>query len=344
MQKKVLVIKLGTAVITGKDGRINQAIIKKIASEITSLSSSYNIVLVSSGAVGSGKSFFKNYKGTLTERKAAAAVGNPMLIQLYHKHFSKYNITVAQALCERHHFSNRKQFLQLKETFQEFWQNDILPVVNENDLVSNIELKFSDNDELATLIAIGFDADTLIICTSAGGLLDNHAKVIPLVEKIDSNILGFVSKEKSSMGLGGMLSKLTSTKLAASLGIKVIICGLNGATPLQHGMQGEAGTTFLAKTSNLKARQKWLASGSITIGGIYIDKGASKALYSRKSLLTVGIKKVNGNFVAGEVIQLIDEEDTIIGVAKSKLSSIDISGQIAQKNIIAAHADDIVIF
>jgi glutamate 5-kinase len=344
MQKKVLVVKLGTAVITGKDGRINQAIIKKIASEITSLSSGYNIVLVSSGAVGSGKSFFKDYKGTLTERKAAAAVGNPMLIQLYHKHFSRYNITVAQALCERHHFSNRKQFLQLKETFQEFWLNDILPVVNENDLVSNIELKFSDNDELATLIAIGFDADTLVICTSAGGLLDNDGKVIPLVEKIDTTVLSYVSKEKSSMGLGGMLSKLTSTKLAASLGIRVIICGLSDAEPLQHAMRGETGTTFLAKTSNLKARQKWLASGSITIGGIYIDKGASKALYGRKSLLTVGIKKVNGNFVAGEVIQLIDEEDTIIGVAKSKLSSIEISGQIAQKNIIAAHADDIVIF
>lgn len=344
MQKKVLVVKLGTAVITGKDGRINQAIIKKIASEINALNSAYNIVLVSSGAVGSGKSFFKNYKGTLTERKAAAAVGNPMLIQLYHKHFSKYNITVAQALCERHHFSNRKQFLQLKETFQEFWQNDILPVVNENDLVSNIELKFSDNDELATLIAIGFDADTLVICTSSGGLLDNNGKIIPLVEKIDTTVLGYVNKEKSSMGLGGMLSKLTSTKLAASLGIKVIICGLNGTTPLQHAIQGETGTTFLPKTSNLKARQKWLASGSITIGGIYVDKGASKALYGRKSLLTVGIKKVNGNFVAGEVIQLIDEEDTIIGVAKSKLSSVDIAGQIAQKNIIAAHADDIVIF
>ena len=134
------------------------------------------MVLVSSGAVGSGRSFIKNYKGTLIERKVAAAVGNPILIQLYHKHFLRYGITVAQALCERHHFSNRSQFLQLKETFLEFWNNDILPVVNENDLVSNIELKFSDNDELATLVAIGLDADTLIICTSAGGFLDKQKK------------------------------------------------------------------------------------------------------------------------------------------------------------------------
>ncbi|MBX2923693.1 MAG: glutamate 5-kinase [Chitinophagaceae bacterium] len=344
MQKKVLVIKLGTAVITGEAGKIDQAVIKKIVSEIVALSNRYHIVLVSSGAVGSGKSFFKKYKGTITERKAAAAVGNPMLIQLYHKYFSKHGITVAQALCERHHFSNRRQFLQLKETFGEFWTNDILPVVNENDLVSNIELKFSDNDELATLIAIGFDADKLIICTSAGGLLDHENKIIPLVEKIDTSVLGYVNKEKSGVGLGGMLSKLTSTKLAASLGIHVIICGLDGVHPLQKALEGQSGTTFLPQASNLKARQKWLASGSITIGGVYIDKGASKALLNRKSLLTVGIRKVKGNFVAGEVIQLIDESEVIVGVAKARLGSLEISKQIAHKNIIAAHADDIVTF
>src|SRR6187401_3543841 len=131
MQKPVLVIKLGSAVITRSDGTIDQAVIKKLAKEIASLSNSYQIVLVSSGAVGSGKVFIKNYKGSLIERKAAAAIGNPILIQLYHKYFSKHGLTVAQALCERHHFSNRSQFLQLKETFIEFWDNNILPVVNE---------------------------------------------------------------------------------------------------------------------------------------------------------------------------------------------------------------------
>lgn len=344
MQKKVLVIKLGTAVITDAGGRIDHSVIKRLAAQVNALRDNYNVVLVSSGAVGSGKSFIKNYRGTLTERKAAAAVGNPMLINLYHHYFSAYQIPVAQALCERHHFSNRKQFLQLKETFAEFWQNDILPVVNENDLVSNIELKFSDNDELATLIAIGFDADTLILCTSAGGLMDNEKNIIPAVQKIDGTVLSYVSETKSSLGLGGMLSKLTSTKLAASLGIRVIICGLSQKDTLISAIQGKTGTTFVAHSSNLKARQKWLASGSITIGGVYIDKGASKALHARKSLLTVGIKKVKGNFVAGEVIQLIDEDESIMGVAKARLSGTEISKQIAHKNIIAAHADDIVVF
>ena len=344
MQKPVLVVKLGTTVITSTDGIIDHKIIRKVIKEIAALIENYRVVLVSSGAVGSGRSFIKNYKGTLIDRKVAAAVGNPILIQLYHKHFLKYGITVAQALCERHHFSNRGQFLQLKETFLEFWKNDILPVVNENDLVSNIELKFSDNDELATLVAIGLDADTLIICTSAGGFLDAEKKLIPAVDKIDSRILSYVSAEKSPLGLGGMLSKLTFTRLATSLGIRVIICGLSGQNSFSLALSGKKGTTFKPQKSNLKARQKWLASGSITFGGIRVDQGAERALQNRKSLLTVGITRVQGSFSAGEVVQLINEDETIIGVAKVKLSATDMAAQISNRNIVAAHADNIVIF
>lgn len=344
MQKPVLVIKLGSAVITNKEGKIDQTLIKKIAEEIAGLSHNYRVVVVSSGAVGSGKAFIKKYKGSLIERKAAAAVGNPILIQLYHKYFSKHGITVAQALCERHHFSNRAQFLQLKETFGEFWENAIVPVVNENDLVSNVELKFSDNDELATLIAIGFDADTLIICTSVGGFMNEAQEIIPAVDRIDSKVLSYVRNDKSSLGLGGMVSKLTFTRLATSLGIRVIICGITGRNPFTEALSGTKGTTFKPQKSNLKARQKWLASGSITIGGIKVDKGAEKALMNRKSLLTVGIKNVQGNFSSGEVVQLINEEEEIIGVAKVKLPAAEMAEQTAKKNAVAAHADDIVVF
>lgn len=344
MQKPVLVIKLGSAVISDSDGFVNISVIKKLVNEVIRLSQNYNVAIVSSGAVSSGKKFINNYKATLTERKAAAAIGNPILIGLYNKFFSKHGISVAQALCERHHFSNRTQFLQLKETFAAFWKHNIIPVVNENDLVSNVELKFSDNDELATLIAIGFDAQVLIICTSIGGFMDDEKKIISLVENIDEGIMSFVKKDKSDTGLGGMLSKLTFTKLAASLGINVIICGLAGKAPLQQAMHQKAGTFFAAKKSDLKARQKWLASGSITLGSIQVDEGAAKALQGRKSLLTIGIKKVNGIFAAGEVVQIMDYENSIIGVAKTKLSANQIHKNIRNKNIVAAHADDIVIF
>jgi glutamate 5-kinase len=344
MQKPVIVIKLGTAVITDGKGVIVQSIIKKVAAEVAALSDKYRIVLVSSGAVGSGRGFFQQYKGSLTERKAAAAVGNPILIRHYQKYFSAYDIPVAQALCERHHFSSRPRFLQLKDTFTEFWKNGILPIMNENDLVSNVELKFSDNDELATLTAIGFDAETLIICTSVGGFMGPDKRLIPRVDKVDSRILGYVTTDKSSLGLGGMLSKLTFTRLANSLGIKVVICGLKGETPFADAVAGTAGTSFRPQSSNLKARQKWLASGSITLGSIFVDKGAAKALTLRKSLLSVGIHKVQGKFTPGEVVQLIDEDENIIGVAKAKLGAAEVAANLKNKNIVAAHADDIVIF
>lgn len=344
MQKPVLVIKLGTAVLTNEKGEISQPTLKKVAAGISELTASYSVILVSSGAVGSGKAFFSNYKGTLPERKAAAAVGNPILIRHYQRHFAAFDIPVAQALCERQHFSSRPRFLQLKETFTEFWKNGILPIMNENDLVSNVELKFSDNDELATLTAIGFDASALLLCTSVGGFLDASQRIVPSVEKVDASILGMVQKGKSSLGLGGMLSKLTFTRLACSLGIRVVICGLSGKQPFADALAGRAGTSFVPSVSNLKARQKWLASGSITLGSIFVDKGAGRALAQRRSLLSVGVSKVQGKFAAGEVVQLIDEDSIIIGVAKVKMGATELSAHFSSRNKVAAHADDIVLF
>lgn len=344
MQKSVLVIKLGTATVTDARGTVAPATIRKVASEVAALAARYRVVLVSSGAVGSGRGFFSGYKGTLTERKAAAAVGNPILIRQYQKALNGYGIPVAQALCERQHFSDRGRFLQLRETFQVFWDNGILPVMNENDLVSNIELKFSDNDELATLTAIGLDAEALLLCTSSGGLLDSSGNVVPKVDKVDSRVLALVQQGKSSLGLGGMSSKLTFARLASSLGIRVVICGLKGDSPFADALAGKSGTSFVARPSNLRARQKWLASGSITIGGLYLDKGAVRALGQRRSLLSVGVRRVQGKFGAGEVVQLKDEDENIIGVAKVRFAAEVLSQQLALKNVMAAHADDIVLF
>ena len=342
MQRKVLVIKLGSAVITNSSGNINKTVIKKIVADISQISRRYKIVLVSSGAVSSGKKYLKDYKGTLLQRKVAAAIGNPILIQLYRNYFQKHGLTVAQALCERGHFSNRGQFLQLKQTFTTFWENNIIPVVNENDVISNLELKFSDNDELATLLAIGFDAQTLILCTSVGGLLDADQNIIKEVSAINTETLALVSNEKSDVGLGGMLSKLTFTRLATSLGIEVVMCGLQSKKPFTDALSQKTGTLFTSQKSTLKNRQKWLASGSITLGNIYLDKGAAKAIADRKSLLTVGITQVEGSFAAGEVVQLMSG-DAIIGVAKTKLGATELKKHLKEKNFMAAHANDIVI-
>jgi glutamate 5-kinase len=207
-----------------------------------------------------------------------------------------------------------------------------------------VEIKFSDNDELATLIAIGFDAPAMILCTSTGGLLDDNKKIIGKIDKVDSSVMKYVTTDKSVVGLGGMISKLTFTRLATSLGINVIICGLAGDRPLMDALSGKNGSFFSAQRSNLGARQKWLASGSLTLGTLHVDKGAAKALNTRKSLLTVGITNAEGKFVPGEVVQIMDEEGSIIGVAKVKLRAQDIAAHMKDKNVVAAHADDIVMF
>jgi glutamate 5-kinase len=174
--------------------------------------------------------------------------------------------------------------------------------------------------------------------------MDAGGNIIPRVEKVDGRILGYVQKGKSSLGLGGMLSKLTFTRLACSLGIRVVIGGLSGKTPLTDALAGRAGTLFVPRASNLKARQKWLASGSITLGSLFVDKGAVRALEQRRSLLSVGIRKVQGKFGPGEVVQLKDEDENIVGVAKMKLGAAELVMHLSSKNVVAAHADDIVIF
>ena len=343
MNKKNLVVKVGSALLNNTKGNIDTNAIQTIANEVIHLSTQYNVVLVSSGSVSSGKKYIKGYKGSTLERKAASAIGNPLLLQMYAKYFSQKGKMVAQVLCERHHFSERNLFLQMKNTFQEFWKNDIVPIVNENDMVSNFELRFSDNDELATLIAVGFDAEHLVLCTSAGGFRNKENDIIPLVEKIGPSQLELVRTDKSSVGLGGMLSKLTFTKLATSLGIKVSMCGLNGEEPIQKALKGTNGSVFLPKKITIKSRNKWLASSSITIGEIIVDEGATAAIAKRHSLLTVGIKTVNGKFMAHEFVKILDGNDNLLGVSKVKLSSKDILSGLKTKHLVAAHADDIVL-
>lgn len=340
-EKPILIIKVGSSVITNEDGNLNLSVLENIVFQTFELSKEFRIILVSSGAVSSGKKWLKKYNNQLTKRKAAAAIGNPLLMKEYSVQFLIYGYQVAQALLERQHFAKRSQFVQLKETILELWQNDIIPIVNENDVVSSYELQFSDNDELATLLAVSFNADVLLFCTSAGGYKNEHGDIIPFVDNID-NILGYLKDDTSAHGTGGMSSKLTFTRLATGLGIKTVYCGVQQKTSFIEALKGKQGTTFKARSSTLNERQKWLASGSITIGSIEIDEGAHKALQQRKSLLLVGVTKIDGTFGAGEVVQLTIPGKEIVGVAKMRFSSSELT--LKRKNIMVAHADNIVVF
>lgn len=343
MKKPILVIKFGTASITNQLQELDETVVASIAQQVSTLNTKYNIVLVSSGAVAAGKKKLKKYAGSLSERKAAAAIGNPLLLQIYAQYFAPFGISIAQSLCERHHFSNRNQFLQLKKTYEELWYNNIIPVANENDVVSNLELKFSDNDELATLIAVGFGAEMILYGTAVDGVLDHNGKLIPLLTLIDKEALSFAKKEKSGLGLGGMTSKLTFARLATQMGIKAVIFGGKTENGITKAVNGETGTICLPQSSNISARNKWLASGSLVRGQLQIDEGAVKALQKRHSLLAVGVIKIVRDFEIGEVFEILNTENETIAVAKSKIDSLTLHQLKQKQNVEIAHADDIVL-
>ena len=314
-----------------------------IARQVAALHDQYRIVLVSSGAVGAGKASIRDYRGDITQRKAAAAIGNLLLLNQYSRFFSIYGISIAQSLCERHHFANRDQFLQLKQTYEELWANGIIPIANENDVVSNRELKFSDNDELATLIAVGFGAKVLMLCTSVGGLLDTNNQIIRHVAAFDESVFGVVRTDKSSLGLGGMASKLTFAKLATRMGIRVVIFGLNEPDSIQKALRSETGTNFVPQPTSLSARNRWLASGSLVVGRLQVDAGAVRALQQRRSLLAVGVRIILGEFAAGEMIEVLDEQQAAVAIARARLSSDSLTQQLQLQNVEVANANDIVL-
>jgi glutamate 5-kinase len=205
-----------------------------------------------------------------------------------------------------------------------------------------VELKFSDNDELATLIATGFGAEKLLISTSVGGLLDEQGQIIRFVPEINASILDVVNTDTSSTGLGGMISKLTFTRLATRMGIKVVIFGLDQANGIVDALHENIGTVFEAQSATLSARQKWLASGSVITGRIVLDKGAVKAIQNRKSLLSVGVLEYIGDFEKGEVVEMLDPQQNPIAVARARYSKAELVN--ATESMEVANADDIVIW
>lgn len=343
MKKPLLVLKVGTASITQADGSLDQPVMVDLVRQMAALHPQYRLLLVSSGAVGTGRRFIAGFSGSITDRKAAAAIGNPLLMQMYSQFFAPYGIHLAQTLCERHHFSKRGQFLQLRETLDILWEQGIIPIANENDVISNLELKFSDNDELATLMAVGFGAEKLLICTSVPGLLDQAGAVVPLVKKVDRAILAMAHKKTSKGGLGGMISKLTFARLATGLGIKVVIFGARTSEGLRQAVLEKTGTVFLPQSRTPRARQKWLASGGLVSGRLQVDDGAFRALQDRKTLLAVGIEAVISEFEAGEVVELTLADGLPFAVARARIGSAEIPPADKRQNLMVARADDIVL-
>ena len=345
LHKPLIVIKIGTNTITDKSGNLVPETMEEIVRQIVELHKDHRIVLVSSGAVGCGKNFISKYQKKIAQQKAAAAIGNPLLMHNYQYYFSKLSdILVAQALIEKQHFSNRTSFLQLWETFEALWKEGVIPIANENDVVCDYEIRFTDNDELATKIACGFSAKQLLLATAVEGVLDKDGQVISEIEIFDKKISECLTKDTSSHGRGGMCSKIECAQKACDMGCEVVIFDGRKEGNILEAHKKSIGTCCKAKSCNLSAHKRWISMGGEVAGKIMIDAGAEKAIQDHKSLLLVGVTSIEGIFKKGDLLGIYDETgNNVVALGRAHLESEALEKIVDEKGVELVQTDELVL-
>ncbi len=328
---KIVVIKIGSSSMVDDKLSLRKKWIGSLCKDVAELvSSGKKVILVSSGAVALGRNFIssKSTKLKIEEKQAAAAIGQPLLMKEYAKAFSAHGLTAAQRLLTINDIENRRSYLNAKSTFETLLENGVIPIVNENDTVATQELRFGDNDRLSALVAQMVRADTLVIFSDIDGLYtddpnkNKDAKHIAVVEKIDG-VAGFAKGVSSSVGSGGMTTKIQAARIAAESGCSTIITNGAPQNPIAKLRKGALHTLFRAGESPSNARKKWILNSLVSHGKLVVDDGAAKALSGKKSLLPIGIKRVEGSFNRGDIVNITTEKGKVIAKGISAYSSKD---------------------
>jgi glutamate 5-kinase len=321
---KRIIIKIGSNVLTKGDGMPDKDRMAHLVDQIAAIRKrGVEVILVSSGAVAFGRSLISVDKGydTVAARQLLASTGQVQLINTFARLFSAHQVLCSQVLVTKEDFRDRLHYLNMKNCFEILLHHKVLPVVNENDVISVTELMFTDNDELAGLIASMLNAEALIILTNVDGIYqgDLGAEQKKVIEEIDDGVSWseFVSSGQSQFGRGGMITKSNIAQKAASLGISVHIA--NGTTDdiLTGILNQTAVHTHFRAHKSASGKKKWIAhSAPYAKGTVQINAGAREALFSSRatSLLPVGIIAVKEEFQKGEVIRLVDEKERLVGV------------------------------
>jgi len=331
--KKILV-KIGSAVLTGAEG-LDLKIINALVREMSDLShKGYSIVIVTSGAIASGKHRLNitDKLKSIPEKQAAAAIGQGRLMRVYSKAFEKKGLYVAQILLTLSDLTDRQRYLNIRNTLSTLMEWGVTPIINENDSVAVDEIKFGDNDNLAAMIANIVEADIFINLTSTAGLYDcnpsesKKAELIGLVREITSEIEAMASAETSSVGTGGMKSKILAAKKVTAIGIPCVIAPGKRKRVLTDILAGkEIGTLFLPMADRLNSKKYWIAFTLRSRGRLIIDDGAKKALLDKgKSLLPSGVIDVEGDFDLGDPVSCVDREGTSLAKGLVNFSSAEI--------------------
>jgi len=331
-----VVIKVGSAVLTGAGEGLDQKRIEQLAGEVASIMDrGHEVVLVSSGAIAAGlaKLGLKKSKGMLLPLKqAAAAVGQSGLMWMYEKTFGAHGKKVAQILLTREDLSNRTRFLNARNTLQTLLEHGVVPVINENDTVAVDEIKFGDNDNLSGMVVHLADADLLVILSDIDGLytadprLHPSAQLIPVVEKITAEMERGAGDAQTAVGTGGMRSKIMAAKKVGAYGVPLVIINGRKTGALLSLFDGKnIGTIFLPKADRNRSRQHWIAYTASSTGIIIVDEGGREALVHKgKSLLPGGIVRVEGTFKAGDCVNCSDRRGNVFARGLTKYSSADV--------------------
>lgn len=329
-----IVIKVGSAVLTTTDGLAFE-VIDNIARDISFLhSSGREVILVSSGAVAAGikkLSYKKSSTFGIKEKQALAAIGQPCLMLAYEHAFASYQKSIAQILLTHADLAKRERYLNVRNTLMTLFDFGVIPVINENDTVSVEELRFGDNDTLGAHICNLVEADMFICLTDVRGLFTGDPTVDPAalplytVRAITGEIEGLVANVTSSLGTGGMRSKLNAAKIVAAGGGCSFIGPGKEPEILQKMFSGEMiGTFFLPSTERVKSRKRWIASVLKPQGALLLDDGACQALTEHnKSLLPSGIISVQGDFGVGSAVHCLDRDKKILAVGLINYNSKD---------------------
>lgn len=331
---RTLVVKVGTNALSKSDDTLDVEKIANLTDQLHRVrQSGRQVVLVSSGAIGSGLGLLglKKRPDDLPHLQAAAAIGQAHLIRQYDDCLRRYGYHAAQLLLTANDFKHRHRYLNVRNTLHTLFEYGTLPIVNENDTVSVDEIRFGDNDRLAALVTNLLDQPPLLVILSViDGLYDGDpgvptSRVIPLIERFDDALFQFAALGKSSRGTGGMQTKLEAARIATAVGRPVIIANGNHPQILDQILAGDpVGTLFLPQGPSVSARERWIGYNVPPRGKFVLDDGARRAILQKgKSLLAIGIKSIQGSFEKGQIVSLVDLEGQEFGRGLTNYSSFD---------------------
>lgn len=315
---KRIIIKIGSSTLVNEQtGNIKTPWLISLAEDIMQLKKqNTEVLIVTSGSVASGKKCLNQLgqKLSLPQKQAAAAVGMVSLVQHYQQIFSYFDLTIGQLLLTLDDSENRKRYLNARDTIENLLHANAIPLINENDTVATAEIKVGDNDRLAARLAAMASADLLIMFSDIDGLytsnphIDKHAKHIAEIRSITAEMKQAGANTHSSIGTGGMATKIQAAEICMQAGIPMILCNGSMQHPINSLIDGARASLFISDKNPQSARKSWITSSLNAHASLTINQGAIAALHQGKSLLPVGITAVKGQFNKGDTILIMDED------------------------------------